>query len=63
LYNLFLLSFVLRLMTSLILIPKIKEIRRVKPVSVTRLIFRIVRFNPLSGMNFDVVSSRKKTRE
>jgi len=63
LYNLFLLSFVLRLMTSLILIPKIKEIRRVKPVTVTRLIFRIVRFNPLSGMNFDVVSSRKKTPE
>lgn len=60
LYNLFILSFVFRLITSLLLIPRLKEIRRVKPVSVRRLIFRVVRFNPLTGLNFEVISSRKK---
>lgn len=60
LYNLFLLSFGFRLVTSLLLIPRLKEIRRVKPVSVRRLVFRVVRFNPLTGLIFEVISSRKK---
>jgi MFS family permease len=60
LYNLFILSFVLRFITSLLLIPRLKEIRRVKAVTVRRLIFRIVRFNPLTGLNFEVISSRRK---
>lgn len=60
LYNIFFISFVFRSITSLLLIPKLKEIRRVKPVTVRRLIFRIVRFNPLSGLNFEVITSRKK---
>jgi MFS family permease len=63
LYNIFIISFILRGLTSLILIPKLKETRRVKPVSVKRLVFRIVRFNPLSGLNFEVISSRKKSSE
>jgi len=61
LYNIFLVSFILRLITSLLLIPRLKEIRRVKHVTVRRLVFRIVRFNPLSGLNFEVISSRKKS--
>lgn len=61
LYNVFILSFVCRLITSLLLIPRLKEIRRVKPVTVRRLIFRVVRFNPLTGLNFEVISSRKKS--
>jgi len=61
LYNVFVLSFVFRLITSLLLIPRLKEIRRVKPVTVRRLIFRVVRFNPLTGLNFEVISSRRKS--
>lgn len=61
LYNIFILSFVLRLIVYLLLISRLKETRRVKPVTVRRLIFRIVRFNPLSGLNFEVISSRKKS--
>ncbi|WP_126454433.1 MFS transporter [Sulfuriflexus mobilis] len=61
LYNVFILSFVCRLLTSIGLIPRLKEIRRVKPVSVRRLIFRVVRFNPLTGLNFEVISSRRKS--
>lgn len=60
LYNIFILSFILRFTTSLLLIPRLKETRRVKSVTVRRLIFRVVRFNPLSGINFEVISSRKK---
>ena len=60
LYNIFLLSFILRLIVSFLLIPRLRETRRVKPVTVRRLIFRVVRFNPLSGLNFEVISSRRK---
>jgi MFS family permease len=61
LYNVFILSFVFRVITSSLLLPRLKEIRRVKPVTVRRLIFRVVRFNPLTGLNFEVISSRKKS--
>lgn len=60
LYNIFILSFIFRLITSLLLIPRLKEIRRVKPVTVRRLIFRVGRFNPLNGLNYEVISSRRK---
>ncbi len=60
LYNLFIVSFIFRLLTFLLMIPRLKEIRRVKHVTVRRLVFRIVRFNPLTGLNFEVISSRKK---
>jgi hypothetical protein len=60
LYHVIILSFVFRMITSLLLMPRLKEIRRVKPVSVRRLIFRVVRFNPLSGLYFQVASSRRK---
>ncbi|MDT8383562.1 MAG: MFS transporter [Gammaproteobacteria bacterium] len=61
LYNVFILSFVLRLITSFLLIPRLKETRRVKPVTIRRLVFRVVRFNPLSGLNFEIISSRRKS--
>jgi hypothetical protein len=61
LYNVFILSFVFRAVTSSLLLPRLQEIRRVKPVTVRRLIFRVVRFNPLTGLNFEVISSRKKS--
>lgn len=60
LYNLFIVSFIFRLLTFLLMMPRLKEIRRVKHVTVRRLVFRIVRFNPLTGFNFEVISSRKK---
>lgn len=60
LYNLFIVSFIFRLLIFLLMMPWLKEIRRVKHVTVRRLVFRIVRFNPLTGFNFEVISSRKK---
>ena len=61
LYNIFLISFVLRAgTTALVFLPNIREARKVKPTTLRRLIFRVVRFNPLTGLIFDVVASRKK---
>lgn len=60
LYHLFIVSFVLRAITALIFLPKIREARKVKPTTIRRLIFRVVRFNPLTGLIFDIVGSRKK---
>lgn len=60
LYNLFLVSFVLRATTVLFFLRRLPETRKVKPTTIRRLIFRVVRFNPLTGLFFDVVGSRKK---
>jgi MFS family permease len=61
LYNVFILSFAMRLLISLRLLPKLKEVRRVKPVTVRRLVFRVVRFNPLTGLYYEIISSRRKS--
>ena len=60
LYNIFIVSFVLRAVTAMVFLPKIREARKVKPTTLRRLIFRVVRFNPLTGLIFDIVGSRKK---
>jgi MFS family permease len=60
LYHIFIISFVLRAVTAMVFLPKIREARKVKPTTLRRLIFRVVRFNPLTGLIFDVVGSRKK---
>lgn len=60
LYNIFILSFVLRLLTAAILLPRIREVRKVKRTHTNRLVFRVNRFNPLTGLFFDIVGSRRK---
>jgi MFS family permease len=59
LYNIFVLSFLLRLATMLVFIPKLQEKRKVRRVPITNLIFRVIAFNPLSGFKFEVTASRK----
>ena len=59
LYNIFILSFVLRLSTMLIFLPRIKEQRKVRRTPLRRLVFRVIRFSPLAGFNFEVIGSRK----
>lgn len=60
LYNIFILSFLLRLLTAAMFLPRLKEVRKTRRLDVTRLVFRINRFNPLSGLVFDIIGSRKK---
>lgn len=59
LYNIFLLSFVLRLATMLFFIPGIRETRKVRRMPMRRLVFRVIAFNPLSGLKFEIITSRK----
>lgn len=56
----FLLSCIGRLTIGLIFIPRIKEVRTVKPMTVTELIFRATRFSAVSGMIYDVLTGAKR---
>ncbi len=60
LYYLFIGSFLLRGLTAIYFLPQLHETRRVKATTIRRLIFRVARFNPLTGLIFDVVGNRKK---
>ena len=63
LLGVFVVSAVMRTIVLLILLPKIKEVRRVRPVSFSRVIFRVTRINALAGLIFDVVGTRPKSPE
>lgn len=56
----FLLSCLGRLTIGIIFIPRLKEVRTVKPMTVTELIFRATRFSALSGLIYDVMSGGKR---
>lgn len=58
-YNIFILSFVLRLATMLTFIPRLREKRKVRRLPLRNLVFRVIAFNPLSGLKFEVTASRK----
>jgi MFS family permease len=60
LLGVFTVSAVMRTIVLMILLPKIKEVRRVRPVSFSRVIFRVTRINALAGLVFDVVGTRPK---
>ena len=62
LYGIFLLSFILRMIMVLWLLPFIKESRKVKPITFTQLVFRVGRFSSVSGLIFDIIGNRKKRR-
>jgi MFS family permease len=63
LLGIFAVSAAMRTIVLLILLPKIKEVRRVRPVSFSRVIFRVTRTNALAGMLFDVVGTRPKPND
>ncbi len=60
LYGVFVVSTVIRLLVVVSLVPKLKEVRVVRPLSVRELIFRVTRLNALSGLFFDVVGTRPR---
>ena len=62
LYNIFILSFLLRLLAAALFLPRLRDIRKTRKLPV-RLIFRVNRFNPLTGLVFDIIGSRKKRSE
>ncbi len=58
--NVFIISFVLRAVTAALFLPRVRETRRVKQMTFSSLIFRVGRFNALSGLIFDIVGSRRR---
>lgn len=55
LYGLFLASCLTRLTVALLFLPLLKEVRRVRPMSVSGLIFRVTRMHPVSGLIYEIV--------
>jgi MFS family permease len=60
LLGVFAISAVLRTIVLAVLLPRIREVRRVRPISFSRVIFRVTRMHALAGLVFDIVGSRPK---
>jgi MFS family permease len=58
--GLFVVSSVLRALVMLILLPRLREVRAVRPISYGQLIFRVMRVNALAGVVFDIVGTRRR---
>ena len=60
LLGVFAISALMRTVVLLALLPKVSEVRRVRPVSFSGVIFRVMRVNALAGLMFDIVGTRPK---
>ncbi|MEQ8857975.1 MAG: MFS transporter [Pseudomonadales bacterium] len=60
LYGVFAISALARLLVAGAFLPRLKEVRRARPMSMSGLIFRVTRVHPVSGMIFEIVTRRKK---
>ncbi|MBD3648899.1 MAG: MFS transporter, partial [Pseudomonadales bacterium] len=60
LYGVFVLSTIMRMTVALAFLPHLQEVRRVRRMTPTGLIFRVSRIQPLSGLFFDVVGRRPR---
>jgi MFS family permease len=60
LLGVFAVSTLARALMVFVLLPKIREVRRVRPIKVSELIFRVTRVNALAGMFFEVVASKPR---
>jgi MFS family permease len=58
-YGIFVLSAMLRGTVAVLFLPRLKEVREVRAMSVAGLIFRVARINALAGMMFDIIGSRR----
>ena len=60
LYGVFIVSTIVRAAVVLWLVPKLREVRNVRPISIPQVIFRVTRINALAGVFFEVVGSRTR---
>jgi MFS family permease len=60
LYGLFFTSFILRLLVAAAFLPVLKEVRRVRRMSMGGVIFRVTRMHPVSGLIFDIVGRKRR---
>lgn len=59
LYGVFVISTLVRGGVVLLLLPKLREVRSVRPISTSEVIFRVMRISALAGIFFDIVGSRR----
>lgn len=60
LYGVFIVSTLVRAAVVIVLTPKLREVRPVRDISLSQLIFRVTRLNALSGVFFEIVGTRPK---
>ena len=60
LLGVFAISAIARTVVLLALLPGIREVRKVRPISFSNVIFRVTRVHALAGMMFDIVVARPK---
>jgi MFS family permease len=60
LYGVFVISTIVRAIVVAWLVPKLKEVRHVRQISIPQVIFRVTRINALAGVFFDIVGSRPR---
>ncbi len=60
LLGVFVISTLVRTLIVLLLVPRIREVRNVRPISVGNLIFRVTRVNALAGLVFEILGARNK---
>jgi len=63
LMGVFAISTLARFAVVAVLLPKIREVRRVRPISFQNLIFRVTRVNVLAGVFFDILGPKSKNSD
>ncbi len=60
LYGVFIASTLVRAAVVILLIPKLREVRAVRPITTSAVIFRVTRINALAGLIFEIIGSRPR---
>jgi MFS family permease len=60
LYGVFVVSTIVRAAVVAWLVPKLREVRIVRNISIPQVIFRVTRINALAGVFFDIIGSRPR---
>lgn len=60
LYGVFVVSTLVRAAIVLFLLPKLREVRNVRHISIPDVIFRVTRINALAGVFFEIIGSRPR---
>jgi len=63
LYGVFIVSTIARLAVALLFLPRLREVRKVRQMTRSGLIFRVTRLHPVSGLMFDVVGRFRRNEE
>ena len=60
LYGVFVASSLARGCVALVFLPQVKEVRAVRPLSVSGLVFRVVGIRPLTGLIYEIVAGQRR---